>query len=725
MESKTSVTSQNRVDSVSCPAPGRVLVVDDERLNRAMLVKLLDRQGFDVVAASDGEEALRLAEKISPDLVLLDIVMPGMDGFEVLHALRLQKDESELPVIMVTGADETSKLVKAFDLGANDFLTKPIDVDAVMARIGTQMKLRHALTELRESELRYALAAEGANDGLWDWNLVADEVHYSPRWKEMLGLKAEQAVNLPKEWMDRIHAEDQVRVEEELNAHLQGRTPQFQVELRMRHEDGNFRWMLCRGMAVRDEEQTAVRIAGSLTDITEGKVADALTGLPNRLMFLDRVRQSVARHERDPKRSFAVLYLDLDNFKLVNDSLGHGAGDQLLISVARRFESCVRATESTVARLGGDEFAILLESIESRVEAEAIAERIIDAIAAPFALGAGREVFATASLGISFVSEEPADVEDLMREADTAMYRAKEGGKSRFEVFNPIMQQQASDRLELENQLQRAIEREELILHYQPIVDIESAELVGLEALVRWQHPERGMVSPLDFIPVAEETGLIVPVGREVLHMACRDLATWRKNYPGYDSLTVNVNVSQRQLCYGDLFGDVTDALAQSKLEPCDLKIEITESTIADKPDEAADLLKRLRKRGFHIVIDDFGTGYSSLASLHRLPLDAFKIDRSFVDKMLKSEHNAAIVRSILYLADSLNIDVVAEGIETEEQRQQLIEHECRLGQGFLFSRPLSGGQMERLFDLLASRPDLTPMEALQVVAKPANKMTV
>ncbi len=693
---------------------GKVLVVDDERLNRTMLSKLLERHGFQALAASDGAEALRLSEEHSPDLVLLDIVMPGMDGFDVLRALRAKYDESELPVIMVTAADETAKLLKAFESGANDYLTKPIDVDAVVARIGTQMKLRQALLALRESELRYALAARGSNDGLWDWNLVEDEIHFSTRWKEMLGIDADTHLTGPYEWMNRIHAEDRSRVEEELKSHLQGDTPQFQVEQRMRHEDGNYLWMLCRGLAVRDDESRAVRIAGSLTDITEGKVADALTGLPNRLMFLDRTRQCVSRYERDPSRSFAVIYLDLDNFKLVNDSLGHDVGDQLLISVARRFESCVRATESTVARLGGDEFAILLENVESRAAAEAIAARIIDSITAPFSLGAGREVFATASLGISFVSPNQDNVEDILREADTAMYQAKADGKSRFEVYNPVMQQQASDRLDLENQLRRAAERGEIFLHYQPIVDIHDGHLVGFEALARWHHPERGMVSPSEFIPVAEETGLIVPVGRAVLRMACCDLARWREQFDGFDSLTVSVNVSQRQLCYGDLFGDVTDALSQSGLQPRDVRIEITESTIAENPEEAAELLKRLRKRGFNIVIDDFGTGYSSLASLHRLPLDAFKIDRSFVDKMTRSAHNAAIVRSILYLANNLDIDVVAEGIETEEQCAQLIELGCRLGQGFLFSRPLAEEQVSWLLERLSAGDSTDVLQVMQ-----------
>lgn len=669
---------------------GRILVVDDERVNVAIVSCLLQGHGYHTYEATDGIEALRIVQVHEPDLVLLDICMPDMDGFEVLRTLREERCESELPVIMVTAHEESTQAVHAFHLGANDYVTKPIDVEVTLARVATQVRLRKAQLALRESEERYALAAQGTNDGLWDWNLTNDQMYYSPRWCQMLGLAPHTVGSSASLWIQRIHPEDRERVKAELYAHRNGETQHFETELRVLHSDGMYRWMLCRGLAVRDSSGSAVRMAGSLTDITEGKVADALTGLPNRLLFLDRLQRSIDRKQLDSRCRFAILFLDIDNFKLVNDSLGHETGDQLLTSFAHRLESCVRSTDTIVSRLGGDEFAVLVEHLHDYVDAQTISQRILETMSRPFVLR-GREVFAAPSIGIAFSSPECKRAEDMLREADTAMYEAKSEGKGGYRIYNPDMRRQVASRLDLQNDLRRVLERDELVLNFQPIVLLESGKIVGAEALVRWEHPVHGQVPPDRFIPVAEETGMIVPIGAWVLREACRQTTAWQRQFPALDDLIISVNVSNRQLACGNIRQDVSDVIEKTEIRPEQLKLEVTESAIMDNPEDATRILRELRELGVRIGVDDFGTGYSSLAYLHRLPLDMLKIDRSFVQGLNQTEENNAIVRTIVSLAQNLRLDVVAEGIETVEQRDLLNSIACKYGQGYLFSKPVPG----------------------------------
>jgi diguanylate cyclase (GGDEF)-like protein/PAS domain S-box-containing protein len=683
-------------DSFDHIRDGRVLVVDDERVNVAIVSCLLQGHGYHTYDAYSGPEALHMVSAHRPDLVLLDIGMPDMDGFAVLQQLREEFTAFELPVIMVTAQEDSTQAVRAFQSGANDYVTKPIDAEVTLARVGTQIRLRRAQLALRESEERYALAARGTNDGLWDWNLGTDQMYYSPRWCQMLGLDPESVGYSSTVWIQRIHPEDRERVKSELHAHRRGDTHHFETELRMLHSDGSYRWMLCRGLAVRDEDNTAIRMAGSLTDITEGKVADGLTGLPNRLLFLDRLQRSIDRKQLDGRRRFAILFLDIDNFKLVNDSLGHETGDQLLTAFAHRLESCVRSTDTIVSRLGGDEFAVLVEHLQSFDDAKAVADRILETMSRPFVVK-GREVFAAPSIGIALSSKDCARAEDMLREADTAMYEAKSDGKGNYQVYNPDMQRQVASRLSLQSDLRRVLERDELVLNYQPIVTLETGRTVGTEALVRWHHPVHGQVAPDKFIPAAEETGMIVPIGAWVLREACRQTMSWQKQSPQLPDLIVSVNVSSRQLAYRDILRDVEDVLESTSIRPECLKLEVTESAIMDNPEDVAKMLRRLREMGVRIGVDDFGTGYSSLAYLHRLPLDVLKIDRSFVHGLIQGTENVAIVKTIVSLAANLNLDVIAEGIETEEQREILLSMGCKYGQGYLFSRPIDGRALFRL----------------------------
>lgn len=559
--------------------------------------------------------------------------------------------------------------------------------------------------KLRESEERYALAVRGANDGLWDWDLKTDRLHLSSRWRAMLGVGEGEAAESPDYWFARIHPEDLNRLRQAIEAHLDGVTPHVEVEHRVQHHAGHWRWMLARGLAIRDAAGAPYRMAGSLTDITDRKSAeeklvrdalyDSLTGLANRALLLQRLQHTLDRSHRREKLHFALLFLDLDRFKVINDGLGHVVGDQLLCEFARRLGTCVRPAD-TVARLGGDEFVILLEDIVDDTDASRVAERIHETLKTPFVLD-DHEVFTSTSIGIAPGSPRYRNVQDLLRDADAAMYRAKAMDKSRHEMFDAAMHEKAMEVLKLETDLRHAIERREFLLHYQPIVSLADGSLRGFEALVRWRHPDRGMVSPVVFIPMMEETGLIVPLGAWVIQEACRQLRVWQDRFSRFSSLGVSINVSGKQFGKANLVAEVGTALRETHLPGKCVTLEITESVMMTHADAAAATLSELRARGANISVDDFGVGYSSLSQLHRFPIDALKIDRSFLQRIGGEERDAEIIRTIVTLAHNLNLSVTAEGIETPLQLERLRALGCESGQGYLFAKPLSVEQVEAM----------------------------
>jgi diguanylate cyclase (GGDEF)-like protein/PAS domain S-box-containing protein len=687
---------------------GRLLIVDDNELNRDMLARRLARKGYEILLAENAQQLPQRVKQDAVDLVLLDIEMPEVSGLEALKTLRETYSPVELPIIMVTAKNQSEDVVKALDLGANDYVTKPIDFAVALARIGTQLSHKRAQEGLRESEERYALAARGANDGLWDWNLQDNVVYFSPRWKTMLGYQESEIGDKPDEWLNRIHDADRERVNEEIAAHQKGSVPQFESEHRVLHKDGTFRWMLCRGLAVHNGSGKTLRMAGWQTDITEGKVSDPLTGLPNRLLFTDRVGRLIKHSKRRKEYLFAVLFLDLDGFKMINDSLGHLVGDQLLVGVASRLEKCLRATDTVarlgegfiVARMGGDEFTVLLEDLKHPDDAKQAAERLMKAVTSPFMLG-GREVFTSLSIGIALSSHGYEQAEDILRDADTAMYRAKSMGKARYEIFDADMRASVVARLQLEMDLRRALEHQEFYNVYQPIVSLAAGQIVGFEALLRWQHPTRGLLGPEEFIAVAEETGLIRDLGWWNLREACRQMTEWRTDYSAYSQLTMSVNLSPKQFLQANLVADIGNLLRELKLPPQALKLELTESTVMGDPSAAIEMLQQIKSLGISLAIDDFGTGYSSLSYLHRFPLDTLKIDRSFISSIGNGEETE-IARTILPMASNLHLDVVAEGVETIEQLVLLKKLHCKYGQGFYFSKPLSAKEAG---SLLAEQP--------------------
>ena len=562
--------------------------------------------------------------------------------------------------------------------------------------------LKDALRSLQESEERYALAARGANDGLWDWNLATAEIYFSPRWNHMLGYAVSGVWSNPDEWFSHIHTDDRARVRAEIVAHCDGKTPEFVSEYRMRHKSSGYIWMLSRGIAVRDSSGKAIRMAGSQTDITEGKISDPLTHIPNRLYFIDRL-ESAIETARQQTTLFAILFIDLDQFKMVNDSLGHAAGDELLIDVAGRLRASIRTSsrlggdgQSVVARVGGDEFAILLGRIQHESEAFVVASRILDRLNEPFHLE-GRRMFVSASIGIA-LSSTGSTPEDLLRNADTAMYHAKANGKGRSEFFDEVMRERVITRFETETGLRKAIEAQELVIHYQPVVSGIDHHVCAFEALVRWNHPERGLIPPGEFIPIAEKSDLIILLGRWVLRESCRQMAEWHRRFASLRPLTVNVNVSSRQLTDSRLMEDVELALAESGLDPRFLALEVTESSIMGNAEQTVATLDRLKAMNVRLEIDDFGTGYSSLSYLQRLPFDTLKIDRSFIRELSTGSDSRDIVRAIVEMAHSLRLEVIAEGVETEEQLCQLHELGCDYLQGFLFLKPVDTEAVESLY---------------------------
>jgi len=686
--------------------PVRLLLVDDNEYNRDFLSRRLQRQGYGVTTADNGKMALDLVDQEQFDIMLLDIEMPIFSGLDVLQEARKRFRPSELPVIMITAQQESSVIVRAFDLGASDYVTKPIDFAVVNARIRTQLALKRAEQARRESEERYMLAVSGSNDGIWDWNLRSDTIFFSGRWKSMLGYEENEVTSSPEEWFGRIHAEDREQVQAKMASHLEGIDAHFESEHRVLHRDGSYRWMLSRALAIRDSEGKAYRIAGSQTDVTTAKVTDPLTGLPNRALFMDRLNTLLERSKRQKDNLFAVLFLDIDRFKVVNDSLGHLAGDQLLVAFSQRLQHGLRFSDAlsrvnsghTLARLGGDEFTVLLEDLKDPADASRIADRLMLAVKDPFNIN-GLDIHVGVSIGItlSLTASETAD--GLLGDADTAMYCAKSQGRNRVEVFGPEMRISAMSRMQLETELRRGIERNEFQNWYQLIVSLETGEICGLEALVRWNHPTRGLIHPSEFIPVAEETGLIVPIGASVLMDACRQGKFLQETYPSQQHLAVSVNLSARQFAQPDLIQQVEQALAETGLEASCLKLEITETMVMQDPEAAKKMLTKLKSLGVKIEMDDFGTGYSSLSYLRSYPLDTLKIDRCFVSDMEKDTDKAEITRTIVTLAHTLGLEVIAEGIETEEQYASLKQMGCGYGQGYYFSIPVNA---EAARDLVA-----------------------
>ncbi|MEM6294233.1 MAG: EAL domain-containing protein [Myxococcota bacterium] len=559
-------------------------------------------------------------------------------------------------------------------------------------------QMRQALSEVQE---RFALAVRGANDGVWEWILETGEMHFSRRWRELLGYGVDDLANSVNEWFDRVHPEDVAALKEDIDAHLSGDSPYHENEHRIRASDGTYRWVISRAVAQRQNGRP-VRMAGSITDtsdfrlreekIREESRQDALTGLPRREPFIEQLARAVRLIDTDETYSFTVLMVDVDRFRWLADSIGHQAADGMLAILARRLGACVRPGD-TVARFGGDKFAVLLENLRDVDTATDIANRIRMSVHEPFDVE-GQTVYTTVSIGLTTSDRGYADVDEVISDVAAAANKAKERGQDRHEVFDTKMRIDALTTLRLEVALRQAVEREEFELHYQPIVDLKSGSLVGFEALTRWRHPRRGIVSPGEFIPVAEQTGLIVPIGRWAIRTALEQLGRWQTAFPSERPLSMSVNLSGRQIADPRLLDEIRSSMDDNEIAPDTFRLELTESVLMDNSEAVSRTLSALRDTGVRIWVDDFGTGYSSLSYLHRFEFDGLKIDKSFVDALDGSTYGSAMIRTILSLASNLGVEVIAEGIEYTVQADQLLQLGCVRGQGYLFSRPIAAAKV-------------------------------
>ncbi len=591
----------------------------------------------------------------------------------------------------------------------------------------TEQQVRDRTAELTErteslerSEERFRLTVLGSQHGIWDWDLTSNTVYYAPRWKQLFGYADDEIGDSPEEWLGRIVSGHLTPFHDAVSELTLGESEQLDLELEMTHADGGTRWVLCRATAHKDASGKVTRLVGSLADISDLKAAqerlrvlahhDRLTGLPNRAVFTERVSHAVACAKRDPSRSFAVLFGDFDGFKNVNDSLGHAMGDAMLVRASERFRSML-GERDTVARMGGDEFAVLLDDVESPEAALARAEGLIDAFREPFTLK-GNIIASTLSLGLVMSGSKYDTAEAMLRDADAAMYQAKSNGKSRVQIFDEAMHRAVMRRLDTERELRLATMNETTIeesfrLRYQPIVDLVDARVVGFEALVRWEHPVNGMIAPDKFIPIAEETGTIVPIGEWTLRRAFEQAVIWRRNIGPTRPFKVNVNLSRRQLIQPGLIPSLEKLIEETGVRPSDVMLELTETFMMDARIDAVEIMNRIRALGISLAMDDFGTGQSSLSCLRQFPIQTLKIDRAFLLNITRKREFSAVVQAIISLANNLELDVVAEGVEDDNQLVQLQAMECAHAQGYFFSRPVDAAEATRLLDGGLSLPGL------------------
>lgn len=688
-------------------APCAVLLIEDQPAEAEYIRDLLIRPGgaYTLTHCNRLQAGLAALREGEFDVLLLDLCLPDSVGYDTFEAAR--RAAPDLPIILMTNMDDEELADRAVSNGAQDYLVKRrVERDGLLRAMRYAIERQHAERALRLSEERYALAVRGANDGVWDWSPISGRAYWSARWEQILGFDEGELAPHLDAWTERVHPDDKREFDQALRGHLAGESSQFVQEYRLRAKDGDYRWVLSRGVAVFGDKGDLVRMAGSLTDISERKLIEAqlvhdtlhdhLTGLPNRVLLMDRLELALQQSSRNGGSGFALLLLDLDRFKMVNDSYGHGAGDQLLMRVARILEKKVRPGD-TVARLGGDEFAIVVLGLKTVTEITHLAHRMLTSFERQFLVD-GREVFTSASIGIALGSSECDSPQELLRDADIALYRAKAAGRGTYKVFDQQMHARVMALQQLETELKRALERQEFEIHYQPILVLDEGRIEGFEALLRWRHPERGLVAPGEFIPVAEETGLIVPLGWWTLRTACVQMQEWRKGFPSYSGLTLSVNISGRQFGEPDMVAVVQRILEETGLPAGDLCLEVTESLLLDHADKALDKLAQLHRLGVKLHADDFGTGYSSLSYLQKFAYDSLKIDRSFVGALDGSEDSSAIVKTIIALGRLMHINIIAEGVENRQQLASLRQLRCPQVQGFFFSKPL---EREKVVDLL------------------------
>ncbi len=697
------------------PRQGVVLVVDDDHTMRLLARQALERAGFVVVEAGDGQAALAAFREHAPDVVLLDVQMPKLDGFETCRALRDSGAGRFTPVMMMTGLDDLESIEKAYDAGATDFINKPLNWLILGHRLEYILRSSRAFERLRVSQAKLANAQRIARLGYWEWVPGSDRLYCSGQLRRIFELPQGHQPGSLQELALFVHEDQRGHFLDTIQDLLSGKSV-TDFEYRIRTAQGTERYVRQHAESLHDDQGQVTRVTSTIQDVTEQREAeekvrylayyDGLTGLPNRRSFTETL-QRILRDPRFRNDSTAVMFVDLDRLNQVNESLGRTAGDELVRQASQRIVSCVRSTDMVaraaqqnhqhlVSRFDGDEFVILLTKL-SDIDATAhIAQRLGEALAEPFDVD-GQTIFVTASIGIGVFSHDGDSPEQLLRNAHLAAEHAKETEGQSCQFYTESLNEAARARLVLETDLRRALIRGELELRYQPQFAIADNSVVGAEALLRWRHPEQGLISPATFVPLAEEIGLIHEIGEWVLETACLQAQAWQEELA--HPFRVGVNISNRQFLGNGLIATVRRALAGSRLDPRSLELELTESVILGADDNELSQLSELRALGLKLAIDDFGTGYSSLGYLAEFPVDALKIDRSFIRDVPGSPQKEALVRAIVAMGHSLDLRVTAEGVETDEQLDFLRTLGCEEQQGFLMGRPMPAEELSAFLD--------------------------
>ncbi len=684
----------------------KILIIDDDPTLHLWAERHLANTGLQLISALNGNEGILAFKQHLPDITLVDIVMPELDGFTTCRALRKIQSAQNLPILVITGTEEPEKIAEAYASGATDFVLKPINWQVLIHRLLYMLKASNVLIQLEQSEARLSQTQQLAKLGHWEWNPLDNSMRWSQELYSIFRKNASQFMPNYESFLLLIHEEDRRKVEQALQTQLMHQVPNS-IEYRIITPDNSMHWVNHQLEVVTDAQDRVITIMGAIQDISEQKriehqvrhlaYYDEITNLPNRAYFFELLSHTLELAKRH-KQIFAILFLDLDGFKAVNDSYGHSTGDALLKAIADRLSKNLRSSDITsrhvnpsnyhtdIARMGGDEFTVLINDLHDDSGALIVAENILQWLVEPLEIN-GLMFYTHASIGIALFPQDGQEGETLLKNADIAMYHAKKMGKGNYQFYDSAMKGKVKKRMEMETFMHQALANNELCLHYQPVVNAETGDLIGAEALMRWNSPQLGFLAPGQFIDIAEENGMIIPYGTWAIREACRQHQLWRNQ--GLGDLSIAVNISSIQFAQVNFITLVKQAIADYQMDPSLLVFELTESIIMADDTQILDSLCALKSLGIQLSIDDFGTGYSSLSYLKRFPLDSLKIDRSFIQDLPTNPEDVAIVNAIMALANTLNLKTIAEGVETPEQYAFLQANTCHEIQGYLFAKPM------------------------------------
>ncbi|WP_455223566.1 EAL domain-containing response regulator [Kaarinaea lacus] len=687
-----------------------VLLVDDEPDERFLIRRELESAGMLVHECNSGETALEKLSAMTPNVVLLDVMMPGLDGIETCREMRKQANCKDTPILMLTGVDGLDYIRSAFDAGATDFITKTTKLDFVAQRIRYALRNSSRTIDLKTWQKQLKQVHQVAKMGYWQLSVPDCRIALSDEALNLFAVERGDIDNSFSSFLDLVHLSDRNKVKTVIDNALFNHQ-KLNIDYRIITRDGAERFVNLQG-EVTYNSGSPVTVIGLIQDITERKKSeasmqhqalyDSLTDLSNRRLFQERLSHAMSKAHREEKL-LAVCFFDLDSFKMINDNLGHAVGDELLKSVAKRLRSTMRQGD-IVARISGDEFALAIEGLSNVDELEKIVEKLRFRLAQPYRIR-GHKIYTSASIGVALYPLDSADRDTMLRNADAAMYRAKELGGNCFCYYTYDMNDRARRRLELEKNLRKAISRNELCLYYQPQIDSDTNNVIGVEALLRWQHPDYGLLSPAKFLIIADDSGLIFSIGDWAFITACNDLLRWHQS--GYEDVRLSINMSSRQFVQEGIIENISQVLHSTRLKPSRICVEITEEVAMKNISGTIETMNQLRSLGLRTAIDDFGAGHSSMNLLQKLPIDALNIDRSFIMRIAEREQDGNTAKGIIALAHSLGLKVVAEGVETKTQAEFLRRHHCDVLQGYYFSPPVPADEIDNFLQHYSPRPSL------------------